>query len=61
MNNNNKKDTINKTILLNWLYSADKDLSIELLGKWITAKTEGRYVLLKKDNSDTTSLKETKI
>lgn len=44
-----KKDTINKSILLNWLYSADKELSITELGKWIEAKTDGKYTLVKKD------------
>lgn len=47
MGNNN--DTINKEILLNWLYTADKELSIELLGKWINAKTKGRYTIVKKE------------
>ena len=32
-----KEDTINKSILLNWLYSADKELSIIELGRWIEA------------------------
>lgn len=45
-----KEDTINKSILLSWLYSADKDLPILELGRWIAAKTDGRYVLIKTDN-----------
>ncbi len=32
-----KEDTINKSILLNWLYSADKELPLSELGKWIEA------------------------
>ena len=44
-----KEDTINKSILLNWLYSADKDLSIVELGKWIEARTQGKYTLVKKE------------
>lgn len=41
---------INKSILLNWLYSVDKELPIELLGQWITDKTNGQYVLIKNKN-----------
>lgn len=44
-----KEDTINKSILLNWLYSADKDLPILELGKWIEARTNGKYNLIKKE------------
>ena len=44
-----KEDTINKSILLNWIYSADKDLSIVELGKWIEARTQGKYTLVKKE------------
>ena len=46
-----KEDTINKSILLNWLYSADKDLSIVELGKWIEARTDGKYTLVKKEQT----------
>ena len=44
-----KEDTINKSILLNWLYSADKELSISELGRWIEARTDGKYTLVKKE------------
>ena len=44
-----KEDTINKSILLNWLYSADKDLPILELGKWIEARTDDKYTLIKKE------------
>ena len=44
-----KEDTINKSILLNWLYSADKELPIVVLGKWIEARTGGKYTLVKKE------------
>ena len=47
-----KEDTINKSILLNWLYSADKELSIIELGRWIEARTGGRYTLVKKERED---------
>ena len=45
----NNQDTINKSVLLNWLYSADQEVSLEQLGSWITARTNGRYVLVKKE------------
>lgn len=45
-----KEDTINKSILLNWLYSADKELPLSELGKWIEARTNGKYILIKADN-----------
>lgn len=41
------QDTVNKSLLLNWLSSADKDLPIEELNKWLTAKTDGRYTIVK--------------
>ena len=44
-----KEDTINKSILLNWLYSADKELSISGLGRWIEARTGGKYILIQKE------------
>ena len=44
-----KEDTINKSILLNWLYSADKELPIVELRKWIEARTRGKYTLVKKE------------
>ena len=47
-----KEDTINKSILLNWLYSADKELSIIELGRWIEARTGGRYTLVKKEREE---------
>ena len=46
-----KEDTINKSILLNWLYSADKELSISELGRWIEARTDGKYTLVKKEQT----------
>ena len=47
-----KEDTINKSTLLNWLYSADKELSIIELGRWIEARTGGRYTLVKKEREE---------
>jgi hypothetical protein len=46
-----KEDTINKSILLNWLYSADKDLPVSELGKWIEARTDGKYTIVKKEQT----------
>jgi hypothetical protein len=45
----NKEDTINKSILLNWLYSADKNLPIAELGRWIELRTNGKYILIKQE------------
>ena len=47
-----KEDTINKSTLLNWLYSADKELPVSELGKWIEARTGGKYTLVKKEQED---------
>ena len=46
-----KEDTINKSTLLNWLYSADKELPVTELGKWIEARTDGKYTLIKKEQT----------
>ena len=46
-----KEDTINKSILLNWLYSADKDLPVLELARWIEARTDGKYTLVKKEQT----------
>ena len=49
-----KEDTINKSVLLNWLYSADKEVPIQQLGQWLSAKTNGRYnIVKKKQEADT--------
>ena len=47
-----KEDTINKSILLNWLYSADKELTLSELGKCIEARTGGKYTLIKKEQEN---------
>ena len=46
-----KEDTINKSTLLNWLYFADKELPLSELGKWIEARTDGKYTLVKKEQT----------
>jgi len=53
MKEDSKQDTINKSILLNWLYSADKDLPLQDLGRWIAAKTNGKYTLVKTKQEST--------
>ena len=47
----NKEDTIQKSILLNWLYSADKELPVVELGRWIEIRTNGKYTLVKKEQA----------
>lgn len=44
-----KEDTINKSLLLNWLSSSDEEVSILQLGQWVTARTNGRYSIVKND------------
>ena len=44
-----KEDTINKSTLLNWLNSANTELSVVELGQWIEARTSGKYILIKKE------------
>ena len=53
--NKKPQDTINKSLLLNWIYQADKDLPLDELGRWIAAKTDGRYLLIKTDNAEALS------
>lgn len=42
----NKGFTIPKNLLLNWLYSSDKNISLDKLGKWIELNTNGKYKLV---------------
>ena len=42
----NKDFTIPKNLLLNWLYSSDRHVPLEELGKWIRINTGGRYQLV---------------
>ena len=44
-----RKDTINKTVLLNWLYLSGEEVSIAEIGKLLEARTNGKYVLVNKD------------
>lgn len=46
------KHTISKSLLLNWLNSADQEFLVDELGKWIEAKTNGCYVLLRQPLSE---------
>lgn len=45
--NNLPNNTINKSLLLNWLYMAKRDVELTELGNWIETKTEGEYRLVK--------------
>ena len=53
MKEESKQDTINKSVLLHWLYAADKEVPIEELGRWIAAKTNGQYTLVKTEQKTT--------
>jgi N-acetylglutamate synthase/N-acetylornithine aminotransferase len=64
-NNTIPNNTIPKNILLNWLYSTDRHVSIDKLGDWLENNTNGQYKLVKIDhdvqtstNSDVTLNKE---
>ena len=43
----NKDFTIPKNLLLNWLYSSDRNVSLDKLGKWLENNTGGQYKLVK--------------
>ncbi len=49
-------DTINKRLLLNYLYMAKNDLTISELSNFIESKTEGRYTITKVDKLKTTGV-----
>lgn len=40
---NDKTATLPKNTILNFLYSTDRQVSLELLGNWLEKHTEGRY------------------
>ena len=44
---NNIDFTIPKNLLLNWLYSSDRNVSLDKLGKWLENNTGGQYKLVK--------------
>jgi len=46
---NNKDFTIPKNLLLNWLYSSEKNISLDKLGKWLQQNTGGKYKLVDTD------------
>jgi hypothetical protein len=50
--------TIPKHLLLNWLYSTDKAVSIDKLAAWLEHNTSGQYKLLRvvKPFNDTKAL-----
>ena len=43
------EDTINKSLLLNWLNASDKNLPIKELKKWIEGNTNGKYSIVKQE------------
>ena len=45
--NSVEKLTIQKNKILNWLYSTDRQVSIEKLGSWLENTTEGQYKLVR--------------
>jgi len=53
---NDKTATLPKNTILNFLYSTDRQVSLELLGNWLEKHTEGRYKLVDthqyRENSD---------
>lgn len=51
------QDTVSKSLLLNWLSLADENLPVEELNKWLTAKTEGKYAIVKNEIRDNSCLK----
>ena len=42
-----KANTIPKNKILNWLYSTDRQVSIEKLGSWLEDNTEGQYKIVR--------------
>jgi len=43
----NKDFTTPKNLLLNWLYSSERNISLDELGKWLEHNTSGQYKLVK--------------
>ncbi|MDP4709178.1 MAG: hypothetical protein NWS20_04165 [Rickettsiaceae bacterium] len=48
----NKEDTINKSLLLNWLYASDKNLPITELKRWLEGNTNAEYTIIKKNTKN---------
>ena len=42
--------TIRKNKILDFLYSTDRNVSLEKLGDWIENNTEGKYKIINTDN-----------
>ena len=40
-------NTIPKNRILDWLYSTDRNVSIEKLGSWLENNTDGKYKLVR--------------
>ena len=43
----NKDFTIPKNLLLNWLYSTERNVSLDELRQWLENNTSGQYKLVK--------------
>ena len=46
---NNKRSTLPKNMILNWLYSTDTHVSLDKLGQWLEQNTNGKYKLVDTD------------
>ena len=55
MNINNDDYKIDKFQLLNWLSSSNEEISLVELGRWIQSKTDGKYILVRKDRITATT------
>lgn len=47
---NNKDYTIPKNLLLNWLYSTDRNISMDKPGQWLEQNTSRKYKLVDTDS-----------
>lgn len=43
---NKEISTLPKNVILNWLYSSDRQVSLEKLGKWLEQITQGKYKIV---------------
>ena len=50
MNIDNSDYKIDKSQLLNWLSSSNEEISLVELGRWIQSKTDGEYILVRRDS-----------
>jgi hypothetical protein len=55
MSIDNSDYKIDKSQLLNWLSSSNEEISLVELGRWIQSKTDGKYILVRKDRITATT------